>query len=274
MMKRQFIPSAPFTFAIAGLSLCLCAGAVRADRNAFPRLMRQGHEAMARKDWKAAASAFRGAVSYDPGSADAHAALGMAYLHLAEAARARDEFAAALRHNLHCADAERGIHLLRTPDEEENAFKELEAQAKKDGKNASLLASYAEELIERSRYEEAAQAARSALKIKPKLGHAYCALGRVATRNGDDAEAEKDFAIAIRADNRDDDAFGGLGDLLTKRKDYKKAIANYERAARIAPEERVWHEKLRDVYTAAGDAASAGRQDKIIDELTKMPAGK
>ena len=273
-MKRPSVLVTPFAFAVLGLSLCLYAGAVRADRNAFPRLMRQGHEAMARKDWRAAASAFRGAVSYDPGSADARAALGMAYLHLSETGRARDEFAAALRHNRHCADAERGIHLLRTPEEEEKAFKELEAQARREVENASLLASYAEELIERSRYEEAAQAARAALKIKPKLGHAYCALGRVATHNGDDAEAEKDFALAIRADNRDDDAFGGLGDLLMKRKDYKKAIENYERAARIVPEERVWHEKLRDVYTAAGDILSADREAKIIEALTKMPDGK
>ncbi len=242
--------------------------------SAYASIMRAGYTSLAHKNWPAAASYFREAIRWDRRSADAHAGLGTAYLHLAEAMRAQDEFNAALRCNRHNAEAERGLHLLRSADEEENAFKALEEQVKAEPDNADLLATYAEELVERSRYEEARQQAEAALKIKPKMGHAYCALGRVAVHDGKDEDARKYLAIAIKTDRHDDDAFGALGDLDMRAKDYAAAIADYQRATAIVPEERQWHEKLRDASAAMGNTQEATRQQNIIDELSKASTAK
>lgn len=254
-----------------GITILLCADA-HADRNAFPRLMYAGRTALARENWTAAASSFRGALSYDPRSADAHAALGTAYLHLVLTERAQDEFNAALRLNIHCSEAERGIHLLRSTDQEAAAFKALEDQIKRQPNNADLHAAYAEELIERDRFDEAQKEAEAALRLKPQLGHAYCALGRIAAHKGNDAEARKDFTIAAQADKRDDDAFAALGDLAMKDKDYKTATAQYRRAVTIVPEERQWHEKLRSAYSAAGDIQGAAQEAAILANLAKPAA--
>ena len=250
------------------LTLLMCASA-HADRNAFPRLMYNGRTALARENWTAAASSFRGALSYDPRSADAHAALGTAYLHLVLIERAQDEYTAALRLNIHCAEAERGLHLLRTTDQEAAAFKALEEQVKREPNNADLHTSYAEELTERDRFDEAQKEAETALRLKPHLGHAYCALARVAIHKGNDVEARKDFTIAIQADKRDDDAVAGLGDLAMKEKDYKAAVALYRRAVTIVPDERQWHEKLRDALAAAGDSEGAAQENAILAKLSK-----
>ena len=234
--------------------------------------MYTGRVALAHENWTAAASAFRGALSYDPRSADAHAALGTAYIHLVLIERAQDEFNAALRLNIHCAEAERGVHLLRTTDQEEAAFKALEEQVKRQPNDANLHAAYAEELIERNRFEEAQKEADSAVRLKPQLGHAYCALGHIAVHKGDDAQARKDFTLAVQADKRDDDACAGLGDLAMKEKDYKTATAHYRRAAAIVPQERQWHEKLRSALLAAGDAPGAAQEAAILTNLAKPPA--
>ena len=244
------------------------------NHNAFAGIMGAGRASLNQKKWNVAASYFREAIRWEGRNADAHAGLGTAYLHLAEAERAQDEFKAALRLNQHNAEAERGIHQLRKPEEEENAFKALEEQVKSEPGNADLLATYAEELVERSRYEEAQQQAQAALKLKPKLGHAYCALGRVAVHNGKDEEARNYLAIAIKSDKHDDDAFGALGDLDMKAKNYPAAIANYRRSAAIVPDERQWHEKLRDAFTASGDTQSAQQQDAILETLKKDVASK
>ena len=244
------------------------------NHNAYGNLMKAGRDALRQKQWASAASYFRSASGWDRRSADAHAGLGTAYLHLALTQRAGDEFKAALRFNRHNAEAERGLHLLRSPDEEENEFKALTEQVKNEPNNADLRATYAEELVERSRFDEAQKEAEAALQIKPKIGHAYCALGRVAAHNGKDDEARKNFLVAVKADKHDDDAWGGLGDLAMKQKDYPAAITNYERAASIVPEEQQWHEKLRDAYKEAGDTQRAASQQAILDSLAKAPDDK
>ena len=261
------------------LGMCLVGyapiiGHASTVHNAYTSIMRAGRASLSQKNWTAAAGYFREAIRWEKRSADAHAGLGTAYLHLAEAMRAQDEFNAALRYDRHSAEAERGLHLLRNADEEETAFKALEEQVKSEPGNADLLATYAEELVERSKWDEAEQQAQAALKIKPRLGHAYCALGRVAVHNGKDDDARKYLAIAIKADKHDDDAFGALGDLDMRAKDYAAALADYGRAAAIVPEERQWHEKLRDAYTAMGNTQSAAAQQSLIDSLAKAPDAK
>lgn len=241
------------------------------NHNAYGNLMKAGRDALRQKQWASAASYFRNATGWEGRSADAHAGLGTAYLHLAQTQRAGDEFKAALRINRHNAEAERGLHLVRSPDEEENAFQALTEQVKGEPNNADLRATYAEELVERNRFDEAQKEAEAALQIKPKIGHAYCALGRVAAHNGKDDEARRNFLVAVKADKHDDDAWGGLGDLAMKEKDYPAAIANYQHAAAIVPEEQQWHEKLRDAYKAAGNAQGAEQQQTLLDSLVKAP---
>lgn len=243
------------------------------NHNAFGNLMKAGRSALRQQQWGAAVTYFRNAIGWERRSAEAHVGLGMAYLHLAQVQRAGDEFHAAQRIDRNNAQAEYGLRATHSPDELEKEFAELAEQVKSHPNDAALRARYAEDLIDRGRFDEAQKEAEAALKVKPKLGEAFYVLGSVALHNGNNDEARKNFLVAVKADKRDDNSWGGLGDLAMKEKDYPAAIANYQHAAAIVPDEQQWHEKLRDAYKAAGNAQGAEQQQTLLDSLTRpVPA--
>ena len=244
-------------------------GHASGTHNAFNNMMKAGREALRKEQWAAAELYFRDAIGWDSRNADAHVGLGMAYLHLAKIERAADQFHAAQRLSPNSGQAEMGLRLTHTPEDLEKELGELAEKVKKQPRNAELRGRYAEELIDRDRFAEAQHEAEEALKLKPKLGEALYVLGRVAMHNGNTEEARKNFLLAIKADKRDDDAWGGLGDIALLAKDYPAAITNYQHASAIVPDERTWHEKMRDTYQTAGNASGAAQQQAIIDKLTK-----
>ena len=234
-------------------------GHASGTHNAFNNLMKAGREALRKEQWAAAEKYFRDAIGWDGRNADAHVGLGMAYLHLAKKERAADQFHAAQRLSPNNGQAEFGLRQTHTPDELEKEFGELAEKIKNQPRNAELHARYAEELADRNKFPEAQSEAEAALKLKPNLGEALYVLGTVSLHNGNMEEARKNFLLAVKADKRDDDAWGGLGDIALQAKDYPAAITNYQHASAIVPDERQWHEKLRDTYQAAGNASEIGR---------------
>jgi len=258
---------------IAALSLSMLTtvqfcSAQRGSAGYSPQL-NSGNRALAVKKWNSAASHFRAALEWDRNGVDAHIGLGNVYLATGKPKRAAEEFSAALRLRPHSAAAERGIHLARSTDEEATSFTELEAQVKQEPGNPDLRATYAEELVERNRFEEAQKEAEEALRLDPKQGHAYCALGRIATKQGNDAEARKNLEIAIKRDSMDDDALTALGDLAMKAKDYRQAASYYRRVAHILPDEKEGHEKLLVALEGLGDARGAEREKATIARLSQ-----
>ncbi len=234
--------------------------------------MYRGKEALARKNWYEAASHFRYALVWDHKGVEAHSGLGYVYLGLAEKQRAIDEFNAALRLKPHFSEAERGIHKAREAGEAEAAFHALEVQVKQEPNNAGLHATFAETLLDHDQVEEAKKEAEAALQLDPKLGHAYCALGRIAARQRDIEEARKNLEIAIKQDSTDDDAFTALGDLAMKANDFKLAVKYYRRVAILLPEETDAQKKLLEALTAFGDRNGADKVKVKLARLSQAPS--
>ena len=244
----------------------ICA-AQRGSAGYLPQL-NAGQRALKAKRWSSAASHFRQALVWDKRGAEALSGMGFVYLGTGESKRAVESFRAALKINPHLAEAERGVHLANSPEEEQSAFDALTEQAKNEPKNADVHATLAEELVERNRLDEARTEAELALKLDPKQGHAYCALGRIAVKQGHDEEARTALLKAIKRDPNDDDAYAALGDDAMKTKNYAAAVRYYRRVTAIVADETEGHNKLMAALTAAGDSKSAEREKQILAHLT------
>ncbi len=252
--------------------LCLLPLTASAQRGSqgYTAQLYQGQASFKSNQFNAAAYHFRTALEWNQGGADAHIGLGQVYLKTGEPTRAIEEFQAAIRLKPHLAEAERLIHSAREKSnqgEEEKAFQELEAQAKREPKNADIHTTYAEELVERDRLEEALKEAELALKLDSRQGHAYCALGRIASRQGNEAAAQKYLETALRFDNTDDDALTSLGDLAMKAKDYRRASDYYRRVVNLVPEQVEGHKKYLAALKVLGNTGRAEKEEAAIAHL-------
>ncbi len=255
------------------IAIALCAPAAYCQRGSqsYVAQVNQGKEALRERQWRSAESHFRTALQWDSRGVEAHLGLGEAYLAIGEVQRAQEQFSAALHLKPHSAEAERGIHQARSEGEEERAFQALKEQVKSEPGNADVLATYAEELIERNQIELARNEATLAIKIDPRQGHAYCALGRIAFKEGKAEEAKTLLDKAVRFDNTDDDALALLGDLAMRRKDYLKAVSFYRRVVSVVPDELEGHRKLIEALTMSGDARAAAREKQTLTHLSSPP---
>jgi Tfp pilus assembly protein PilF len=252
---------------------CLLPVVASAQRGSqgYTAQLYQGQSSFKSSQFNAAAYHFRAALEWDQDGVDAHIGLGKVYLQTGKPEKAIEEFQAALRLKPHSAEAERLIHEAREKSnkgEEEKAFQELAAQVKRNPKNADLHTTYAEELVERDRLAEAQAEAELALKLDPKQGHSYCALGRIAARQGKEADAQKYLETALHFDNTDDDALITLGDLAMKAKDYRRASDYYRRVVILVPDQTEGHKKYLEALTDLGDTRRAEKEKAAIERLS------
>jgi len=247
-IMRNYFAAALLGGVLTISSAGICA-AQRGSAGYLPQL-NAGQRALKAKRWSAAASHFRQALVWDKRGVEALSGMGFVYLGSGESKRAVESFRAALKINPHLAEAERGIHLANSPEEEQSAFEALMEQAKNEPKNADVHATFAEELVERNRLDEGKAEAELALKLDPKQGHAYCALGRIAVKQGHD------------------------GDDAMKTKNYALAVRYFRRVVAIVADETEGHAKLMAALTAAGDAKGAEREKQILARLTAKTAAQ
>lgn len=176
----------------------------------------------------------------------------------------------------HSADAERGIHEARTDSEEQEAFQELEQLIPREPKNADLHTTYAEELLERNRNDEAKDQATYSLKLDKQQWHAYGVLGQVAMSTGDSKTARANLEMAIRHDPTDDDSLVALADIEIHEKNLTAAVKLLRQLVKVAPEESMGHTKLADALDLSGNADEAKRERATaaaIESSTKSKAG-
>jgi Tfp pilus assembly protein PilF len=253
--------------------LCLLpvVGSAQRGSQGYTAQLYQGQASLRANRLSTAAYHFRTALEWNQDGADAHIGLGTVYLQTGKEEKAVDEFQAALRLRPHSAEAERLIHTARersNKGQEEKAFQALEEQVKHDTKNPDIHTTYAEELVERNRLDEAQREALLALKLDSKQGHAYCALGRIAMIQGKETDAQKYWETALHYDNTDDDALSGLGDVAMKAKDFRRAADYYHRVIVFVPGLVEGHKKYLEALTGLGDTRRAEKEKAVIERLT------
>lgn len=164
--------------------------------------------------------------------------------------------------------AEKGMELANSPDEEQSAFDALTGQVKQEPGNADVHATFAKELVRRNRLEEAQKEVERSLEIDPTQGCAYCAIGRIAAKQGHEDDSRTALLMAIKCDESNDDAYAALGDNAMKAKKYSLVVRFYRRVVHIVPHETEGHNKLIAALTAAGDAKGAERERQAAARLT------
>jgi Flp pilus assembly protein TadD len=233
----------------------------------------QGERALDAHQYSAAASHFRYALLWDSKGTSAHVGLGEVYLKTGRKEKALQEFAAALAITPHSSAAERGIHDARTEGEEQVAFQDLEGAVQRDPHNPDLVTTYAEELIERGRLDEAKTEAGAALSMDPRQWHAYCALGRIAALKGNDDVARKDLGVAISHDDNDDDAIEALGNLEMKSGNVTGAVMLFRKLIKAVPDQSEGYTLLADALDKAGDATGAENARRKAKEIETRAQG-
>jgi Tfp pilus assembly protein PilF len=193
MKKSRFDLNSPLSRGLPGAAMAtLLLGSPIRVASAAPGVhtasscIEWGKSALRHQRWDEARRYFRNALYIDPRRADAYAYLGDVYLHTGNVTWAREEYQKALRLDPHLSDAERGLHSVMDEGEHAAYVAGLAEQVQKEPGNAAAHASYAEELAETGRDDEAGSEARKALALNPKENHAQCVLGRLAAKAGRD----------------------------------------------------------------------------------------
>ncbi len=235
--------------------------------------MNLGDRALSAHRYNSAAAAYRYALEWNADGTAAHLGLGNVYLKTGKKDRALEEFTLVSRLVPHNAEAERGMHEARTPGQEEAAFQALALQVASEPNNAEVQTTYAEELVERDRLDDAKAHAMVALKLDAHSWHAYCALGRIEAKEGDHKAAVSNLLIAVSHDGTDDDAVEALGDISMEEKQYHEAAMWFKRLVKILPEEREGYTKLIAALDAANEKEDADRARADLKKLELLLAG-
>jgi tetratricopeptide (TPR) repeat protein len=144
---------------------------------------------------------------------------------------------------------------------------DLKEAQKLDPNNVLVTLEYANMLWKAGRKDESKQMYLSILNGDPNNRFALEALGYLARDVGDTAGAEQYFDRLARAYPDDYVAYLALGDLYTATRDYTRALANYEKAHQLAPENAI-------VIANAANAGLEARQLPVAEHWLAYATGK
>jgi tetratricopeptide (TPR) repeat protein len=153
--------------------------------------------------------------------------------------------AAAQLQKLEVADAGRSEFLrLRAAVEsaQENfpaAEKDLREALKFEPSNLNLTLNYGNLLWKLDRRDEAAKLFQQVLKAEPNNRSALTSLGFLAREQNDDKAAQDHFSRLLKFYPNDHVAYLALGDLYTSQNALPKALAQYEKANKLAPKNAI-----------------------------------
>ncbi|MGQ9631022.1 MAG: tetratricopeptide repeat protein [bacterium] len=149
-------------------------------------------------------------------------------------------------------------------------------RAKLDLKSARLIR--AGIYLSKRKYDEAIEEYRNVLALNPKDPQAQFNLG-VAYMWKEDwkrAEAELERVLALKPDMTEPEGafivsstYNALGKIAFKKRDYNKALANYQRALQIHPENGDAHYNLGELYEKREEYEKAIREYKLAISINE-----
>ena len=204
-----------------------------------------------------AAEAFEKAVALDPGSLEAHLALGISLARQGKEkfGQAMDQFLTILQVNPKHVDARINIsHLMELEGNLSEALALFQETIPLIPQNADARLMLGQKQYALEKYPEAIQSFRKALDLDPKLsgGHYYLGLALVGSR--DLTAAVKEFEAALADDPKDANAHYQLGKLLLELHQLPQAESHLEEAVRLKS-------GMAQAYTELGKLYA--QQDKV-----------
>jgi Flp pilus assembly protein TadD len=229
-------------------------------------LLTQGQAALDRKDFEAAADAFRKYIAKKPEDAYSHFELGYAYTALGRRSEARDEYARAVALNPTMGPAQLNLGLALLDDNPSAAIDPLRKAAEllpKDARPRFLLG------WARERAGNAAAAIedyQQAEKLDAKNFDIHFSLARTLLSSNRAVEAEAEFRCALELKPDSAPAHLGLGESLISQKKLELASAElvtYLQAKSDDADTRIQH---------ASVLADLGKDDEALAELDRLGA--
>lgn len=178
-------------------------------------------------------------VAIDPTLVEAHAELGHAYRFLGQPAAAVGAYRSALRLDPQHVHARSGlVDALTALGRHAEAQAELQTAAAAGTEDPILYYNRGLALLQQRELEEAEQAFRHTLRIKPDFVRAYVDLGAALGMKGEHAQAIETLRTGIAMDPQLADAHNNLGFAYMQIAEWDKAIAALNEALRLNPDDR------------------------------------
>lgn len=200
-------------------------------------LMREGIQALNRRDHAPAAAAFESLIGSGIESSEAHLYLARAYVGLNRPDRAAPHFEEAARRTPLLAEAWVGLAdmrlRLRSPNEAVKAFQAALPLLPKDAVTRQRLGELQRDL---GQIDAALATLRDAVAVDPTNASAWNALGMTLGGNGRLDEAEDAFRTAIARDATDHRYYFNLGLALARRGRSADARPYFEKTLELAPD--------------------------------------
>lgn len=126
--------------------------------------------------------------------------------------------------------------------------------------------------IEQKKYSDAVSFAHKAVALAPMMAEAHFSLGEAFAMNGEGDSAADELKEVVNLDPKEVDALVMLGDLYTPPDrsddgDNSTALAYYESAATLAPEDPDIHQRLASLYSKEKLPAAAIHEYEILEKL-------
>ena len=119
------------------------------------------------------------------------------------------------------------------------AEKDLQEALALEPSNLNLTLNYGNLLWKMDRHDEAAKRFHEVIKTEPNNLSALTSLGFLAREQNDDKAAQEYFTRLVKSYPNDHVAYLALGDLYTSQRAFPKALAQYEKANKLAPKNAI-----------------------------------
>jgi tetratricopeptide (TPR) repeat protein len=275
MMRRTDVYRAVLLVSIGLLVLTACAGTPPAPLDA-------GKTALTSGDVSKAIENLEKAVADKPGSAEAHLALGQAYLRNQRKDDAQKQFEAAFT-----LDAAAALPVAAQSAEEpflagnahaglgqlEEAKAAYEDALKLDPKKAAAYTNLGVVYYQQGKLDEAVTQMKKALEIEPQDAETLYMLGAAYVQQNNIPEAEQAFQHALTAKPDLGQAYIGLGNVYLMTKQYDQAVTALQKATELQPNLAEGWLALGQAYAAKSNAPEAAAAlDKCL-QLSQAGTG-
>ncbi len=149
------------------------------------------------------------------------------------------------------------LTLLASCNRPSNELKTLQQQVWKNPKDAGAYMLLGQGYARNERYNEAAEAYKSALSINPKLDEAYHALGAIAFNQKNYAESLKYFQKHLESAPKDSLTLYDIGNAYMQLKEFDKAAKSYSESIDNSESFTEAHYNLAICYLNTGQRAEA-----------------
>jgi len=252
----------------------------------FPPELRQGEDALDKKDYATAEKLLTALTAKDPKSYRAWFDLGFVYT-----AQGRDDEAIAAGRKAVAAKSDvfesnlnLGLMLARANNQEAETFLRAATKLKPTDRAEEGLGRAWFSLgrvLEASKPEEAASAYREAIRVQPKAAETHLALGAVLEQQKDEKGAEQEYQQALTltsapggepSNDTQGQAVTALANLYMEEKRFPEAEAMLRRLTGAHGEDAVLHVQLGRVLAAAGKYDEASTEMEVGRKLAPNDA--